>query len=129
MDLINQNLEVANHWAELQLQAWTGWLDAVQKADKFDPAVIWAKTLETCQETVQGTLEAQGAGSQLLFEEVASVKGFPKEAVDLAEYMQDLTEQWLELQGQFYDDWFALLKRADIFDLTKKLLRIELAQQ
>ncbi len=92
MDYLKQNLEVINQWADVQVKTWTGWFEAVQKVDKFDPALIWTKTLDTSQESVHKTLEAQETSFQLFFKEVVSVKGLPKEAVALTEKVQTLTE-------------------------------------
>jgi hypothetical protein len=113
MDYVKQNMEVVNQWAEVQLKTWTGWFEAVQKADKFDPALVWAKTLEASQGSMHKTLEAQETGSHIFFNEVISAKGLPESAVTLTEKMQTLTDQWFDLETQVYDNYFALLKQTE----------------
>ncbi|MFN8457510.1 MAG: hypothetical protein U0401_23100 [Anaerolineae bacterium] len=125
MDYVKQNLEVVNQWADVQLKTWTGWFEAVQKADKFDPALIWNKTLDASQESVHKTLEAQEVGSQMFFKEVVAVKGLPREVVALTEKLQTLTEQWFDLETQAYDNYFATLKQTNLLEFPSKLFPIQ----
>jgi hypothetical protein len=125
MDYLKQNLEVVNQWTDVQVKTWTGWFEAVQKADKFDPGLIWIKTLDASQESVHKTLEAQGTGSQLFFKAVAGVNGLPKEAVALTENLQAMTEQWFDLETQVYDNCFAVFKQTDLFEFPSKLFPVQ----
>lgn len=125
MDYLKQNLEVANQWAEAQRKTWTDWFEAVQKTDEFDPGLIWTKTLDASQESVHKTLEAQQVGSQLCFKAVAEVNGLPKEVVGLTENLQAMMEQWFGLETQVCDNWFAVLKQADLPKFPSKLFPVQ----
>ena len=111
MDWGKQYLNVVKDWAELQVKTGQGWVEAVQATDKFDPGLIWGKSIDACQASAQGTLDAEVAGSRIWFEGVAAMEGLPKEVAGMVQQMQGFNKQVTGMQQEFVNAWFELLKQ------------------
>jgi hypothetical protein len=125
MDMFKKYLEVFQNWSDVQMKAGQGWLETVQGIDKFDSKLIWEKTLDAYQASVQGTLDAEKTGFHILFEEVASVKDMPKEATGLVKNLQGMNEQFTGMQQEFVDTWFKALRQFDLPEFSTKFLKGE----
>ncbi len=125
MDIFKQYLEVFQNWSDLQVNTGKDWLETVQGVDKFDPKLVWYKTLDAYQASLQGSLEAEKTGFQTWFEQVASVKELPKEATDLVKNVQGITEQVTGLQQEFVNAWFKALRQVDFLALPAEFLKAQ----
>jgi hypothetical protein len=119
MDAVNQYLDVVKNWTDGQVKTGQGWFEAVQKMERFDPALIWAQSLEAYKASVQGTLDAEVAGSKVVFNGLAAIEGLPAEAGNLVKQIQGASEQITHMQQSLVDNWFELLGK---IDLSKAIL-------
>lgn len=117
MDALNHYVEVVKDWAELQVKTSQDWFGTMQEVDQFKPELIWGKTIEACRTSVQGTLDAEVAGSEILFEEVVPVKNIPDTAVDMVQHLHGITDDIIKVQQSVADKWFDLLKQVDLPEL------------
>lgn len=117
MDAVNQYFEVFKKWTELQVKTGQGWIEAVQKTDKFDPGLLLGKTVDASQASIQGTLDAEVEGAEIWFKSVVSLPGMPEEMANLVEPMQGVTKQVIGMQQTVVDNWFGFLKGIDFFEL------------
>ena len=109
--MFKQYQDVLKNWSDLQLKTGQDWLETVQRADMFKPGFIWTKTLDACQTSAQGSLEAEKAGSRIWLEEVTAVKGMPKEAAEWVKMGQGVNEQIIGMQQEYVDTWFKILRQ------------------
>jgi hypothetical protein len=109
MDWLKQFEGLYQDWAEFQFKTWQDWFEAVQKADKFDPGLIWEKSVAAWQGSVNDTLQAQVEGTRLWAEGVKAIPGLPKEATPFVQPLQTMTKQWLEAEQQFSDRLFEVV--------------------
>lgn len=125
MDMFKQYQEVFKNWSELQVKTGKNWLETMQEVDKFDAKLIWGKTLDAYQTSVQGSLDAEKTGFQIWFEEVALLKELPKEATDLVKNVQGINEQFTGMQQEFVNIWFNNLRQLDFTPLPSKPLKVQ----
>jgi hypothetical protein len=111
MDWIKQFQGWYQDWAELQIKTWQDWFEAVQGADKLELGLIWEKSIAAWQGSVNSTLQTQVEGVRLWAEGVKAIPGLPKEATTLVQPLLDVTEDWIEMQQQFSDRWFEVVKQ------------------
>jgi hypothetical protein len=112
MDWIKQTQELYKDWSDFQLKSWQGWGEAVQAGEKFDPDLIWAKSLEVWHDSVADTLNTQVKGARLWAEGITSIQGLPEGTIDLVKNLQTVTEDWIGMQQQFSDRWFEIVKQS-----------------
>jgi gas vesicle protein len=113
MELTKQTEEILKTWTDVQKKSWEGWLETIKSYDASQPAQVWEKTINTWQDSVKRTLEAQAEGSRIWAESVTSVQGAPKEVAEWAKQVQEMTQRWTEVQQQLWDNWFEVAKKAD----------------
>ena len=113
MDAVNQYLAVVKNWTDGQVKIGQGWFEAVSNLDRFDPALVVAQSFDAYKASVQGTLDAEVAGSKVVFNGLAAIEGLPAEAGSLVKQMQDASEQVANVQQSVVDNWFELLGKID----------------
>lgn len=113
MDWVKQTQDMYKGWMDFQMKNWQSWLKSVQAFDKAEPAKLWGETIDAWQESVKGTLTTQVEGSRIWAENLVSMEGVPKEAADWAKQVQDMTKNWTDMQQKLWDEWFAVVKKAD----------------
>ena len=113
MTVVDQYVDVGKKWFAAQVTLSQNWVEGMQGLDQFKPDLIWGKTVETYQASVQETLDAEVASTRIWFEEVVPFKDLPEPAVDLMKQMQGMTEKVTETQQVFADNWFNLLRQVN----------------
>ena len=113
MTVVDQYVDVSKKWFAAQVTLSQNWVEARQGLDQFKPGLIWGKTVDTYQASVQETLDAEVASTRIWFEEVMPLNDLPQPAVDLMKQMQGMTEKVTETQQVFADNWFDLLRKVD----------------
>ena len=121
MSLGQQYLEVYTTWVEQQVKTGQGLVEAVQEVDKFDPSLVWDKTVDAYQASIQSTLDAEVAGARLYFEDVAGLDYLPEEALNLVDYSKNITEQVTNAQQSLVDSSFELLRKANVKEFVVEL--------
>jgi hypothetical protein len=117
--MFKQYQVVLKNWSDSQLKTGQDWFESVQGADKFQPEFVWAKTLDAYQASVQESLKAEKAGAKILFEEVAALKGMPKEATEWVKLWQGVNEQIIGMQEEYVDTWFKILRQFNFTGFSK----------
>ncbi len=123
MEFGKQYFDVYTTWAERQMKVGQDFFEALQGADKFDPSLMWDKTLEAYQASIQGTLDAEVAGAHLLFEDMAGLDYLPQEAIQLVDRSKEVAEQVTNVQQTVVDNGFEFLRKFDA-----KRLALEIPQ-
>ncbi|MCB9079486.1 MAG: hypothetical protein H6631_17930 [Anaerolineaceae bacterium] len=117
MNAINHYVEVGQAWANGQVKIGQGLFEAIRGLEQFDAGLIWDKSVEACQAAIQGNLDAEVAGTRILFEEVAPVNNLPAAALDVVKQMQAATAEVAQTQQTAVDNWFNLLRQIDVKNL------------
>ena len=117
MDWAKQSEEMMKTWTETQKKMWDNWLDTMQKAaGQNQAAEMWQKTVDTWEQTVNSTLDAQAEWTKMWADSLDSLDvkaDMPKEVADWAKQAQDMAKNWGETQRQMWQGWFDLVKKAD----------------
>ncbi len=111
MEWTKQAEETFKSWTGAQKKLWDDWLKAVQGLGKSQPTEVWEKTVESWQESVKNTLDAQIEWTRLWAESLTTAKGTPKEMVEWAQQGQDMIKRWAETQRQVWESWFEVVKK------------------
>ena len=117
MNALNHYVEVGQKWIDGQVKIGQGWFEAIQGLEQFDPSLVWDKTIDAYQASIQASLDTQVAGTKIWFEEVVPVNTLPQTAVDLVKQMQDVTAEVTQAQQTAVDKWFDLLKQIEVKEL------------
>lgn len=126
MNAVNHYVEVGQKWVDGQIKIGQGWFESIRGLEQYDPSLIWGKTVEAYQASIQSNLDAEIAGTKIWFEEVMPVNTLPEAAVGLVKQMQDITAEVTKTQQTAVDNWFSLLKQIDVKELS--IAGIELEQ-
>ena len=129
MDLGKKYQDVFTRWTDLQVKTGQAWLEAVQKTDIFDPSLVWDKTIDAYETSIQGTLDAEVAGARLWFEEMMAAKGLPEETVEWVKQAQSLTEQFGGMQHDFVKTWFSYLRQIDVPEFSGSFVKEPLVKK
>lgn len=114
MNWAKQSEEMMKAWTDTQKKMWDNWLDTMQKAaGQNQVAEMWQKTVDTWEQTVNSTLDAQAEWTKMWADSLDIKADMPKEVTDWAKQAQDMTKNWGETQRQMWQGWFDLVKKAD----------------
>lgn len=115
IDWTKQTEQTFKAWTETQQKMWNSWLEMAQQASgqALEPAAVWQKSIETWEQSVQNTLEAQSKWTQMWAESLSNTIGVPKEIAQLAQQAQEMNQNWNQAQRQLWQSWFALAKNID----------------
>lgn len=107
MDTVSELFEVSKKWIDLQAKTGQDWVETMQEMKEIEPGMIWEKTVNSYQASIQGTLDAEGAGAEVWFKAVATLPGM---SASLVEPVQGLSKQVISLQQTVVDYWFDFLR-------------------
>jgi hypothetical protein len=114
MDWTKQTEDTLKTWMGAQKKMWDSWLDTLQKsAPQFQTHEVWQKTVETWEETVKKSLEAESEWMRMWADNTPSFEGLPKEVVDWAQQAKEMTNRWVDVQRQLWAGWFELVKKGE----------------
>lgn len=100
-------------WSDAQKRMMEGWGENFKKMGFPQDTEVWAKSIQTWQETVEKSMQAQAEWTRSWIENLSSLEGVPEAAVKSAERYRDMSEQWLKTQGNLWSNWFEMLKSFD----------------
>jgi hypothetical protein len=119
MDWTKQAEEMFTTWTETQKKMWDNWLETVQKGTGQNPAAdVWQKTVDTWQDTVNNMLAAQGTWTDTWAESFDAQNGTPEEMAEWVKQTQAMAKQWSDAQQQMWANWFEMMKKADMGQMT-----------
>ncbi len=115
MEGVKQAEVILTTWTQAQEKMWNGWFIAMQMQGfgNSQPTEVWEKTVETWEDSVKKTLDAQVEWTRLWAESFSTVSGMPNEMVEWARKGQEMTKHWAEVQGQLWENWFEIVKKLD----------------
>jgi hypothetical protein len=114
MDWSKQTEETLKAWMGTQKKMWDTWLETLQKgAPQFQTTELWHKTVETWEETVKKSLDAQSDWMRIWAENAPSFDGLPKEVTDWAQQARDMSKRFMDVQRQLWAGWFELIKKSE----------------
>jgi hypothetical protein len=113
MDWKEQAEQMVKTWSEAQKQMWDNWMEIQKGSAQFQSKDLWEKTVETCEEMVKKSLEAQSEWVKVWAENTPSLTGVPREVAEWAAQARDMNKRWLDVQQQLWAGWFDLIKKTD----------------
>ncbi|MCB0211783.1 MAG: hypothetical protein KDJ52_20760 [Anaerolineae bacterium] len=113
MNAVNNYVDVSKKWFDFQVKTGQDFVEVLRNVNEFNPALVWNKSVAASEASVQESLNAEVAGAQILFDEVAAVDNLPAPAIELVKQMQGLTGQFTDTQRAFVENWFNLLKKVN----------------
>jgi hypothetical protein len=118
MDWTKQTEDMFKTWTDTQKKMWDSWLETVQQASApMQGAQVWQKTIETWEETVNNVLAAQTKWSET-WANSFDPEGTPEEMAQWFKQAQEMAKQWNETQQSLWQNWFGLIKQADVTKMT-----------
>ena len=108
-----QTDDMLQAWTDTQKKLWSGWAEATeQQAGQAQLAETWRKAVDTWEEAVKNGLETQKAVMGSLADSASAVPGIPKDLLDWAEQTQALSTRWAEAQGELWESYFGMVRKA-----------------
>ena len=95
MDWAKQSEEMLKNWSETQQAMWKNWTDMFPGAGAAPQTTeLWAKTVETWEQALHSSMEAQAEWMRMWVESLESQDQLPDEMVTWAEQVQEMSRQW-----------------------------------
>ncbi|NIR29860.1 MAG: hypothetical protein GWN84_11225 [Gammaproteobacteria bacterium] len=112
MEWNDQVQKMMQSWTETQQKMWSNWLQSIEQLGKAPGADLWDKTVDTWQQSVNKTLEAQAEWTEAWAARFGEIEGAPKEVNDWAKEGQAMMRRWNEAQRELWDQWFDVVRKA-----------------
>ncbi|MDG4553127.1 MAG: hypothetical protein P9E24_02595 [Candidatus Competibacter sp.] len=116
------NEETIKTWTDAQKRLWESLCSAVP----FQPPVgveawreTYLKNLTTWESAVKQTLEQEAAWVEQWVRQVAHEKGTPEMMASWVRQMEEVLQRWIQSQNQWWDEYFAVLRRGDFAKLDQ----------
>jgi hypothetical protein len=117
-DWTKQTEEMFKSWNEAQTRLMEGWRESLKKLGVPQDTEIWGKSIQTFEETVEKSLQAQQEWTHSWIENLSSMEGIPEQAQKSADRFREMSDQWLATQGDLWGNWFKMLKSFDPSSLS-----------
>lgn len=118
MDWAKQSEEMFKSWSDTQKKMWDSWLETVQSGSAAMPGPqLWQKTVETWEQTVNNVLAAQSKWAET-WSDSFNPDNTPEEMAQWFKQTQGMVTQWNETQQRLWQNWFELIKKADVSNMT-----------
>lgn len=114
MDWNQQAQEMVNNWTESQKRLMDAYFESMTEMSKSPSERFWDQTIATGKQAINNTLSTQREWVSAWVENLKNIQGLPSQAVDSAEQYRDMTNSWLDSQGQLWNSWFDMLKNIDM---------------
>jgi exonuclease VII large subunit len=112
MDWSDKVQEMMQSWTRSQQQMWSQWLDGVQSRGPDATFDSWNRTIDTWQESVNNTLDAQFRWMQTWAENLTNAEGSTESVGEWAARSQDGMARWYETQRTLWENWFEILRKS-----------------
>ncbi len=116
------NEETIKTWTDAQKRLWESLCSAVP----FQPPVgveawreTYLKNLTTWESAVKQTLEQEADWVKQWVQRVAQEKGTPEMMASWARQMEEVLQRWIQSQNQWWDEYFAVLRRGGLVKLDQ----------
>jgi hypothetical protein len=112
--------EMFKAWSEAQKSLMDKWVESVKSLGSPDTE-MWAKTLETWEETAKNTFSSQAKWTESWIENLKSTEGLPEQAVESINRFQEMAGRWNNTQEELWAKWFTMLKDMDFSQSAEKM--------
>lgn len=125
MDWTKQANDMIKTWTGTQQRVWESWVETMQVgATTPTNQEAWQKTVETWRGTVRQALESQVELARLWAESANAMPGTagmaaPAGLADFTRNMLEMTRVFTETQTRFSENYFEMLKQADMGTLSQ----------
>ena len=117
MEWAKQSEEMLKTWTEAQKKVWDDCMKALQGFGKSPSTEVWGKTVNTWNQTIQKSLDAQVEGARQWVKNFTTAKGTPQETAEWAKQGQEMTTRLMETQKQLWETWFEFVKKLDVSNM------------
>jgi hypothetical protein len=100
-------------WTTTQQKAWSTWVDTMQGIGRAPTPDLRGKIIETWEQSVRYSLEAQAKWMHAWLENLQRVDGMPENARQWLVHGQQEMERWYAAQRELWEHLFDALKKAD----------------
>lgn len=114
--------EILKTWTNAQKRLWESLCSAVP----FQPPAgveawreTYLKNLASWEAAVKRTLEKEAAWVEEWVQRVAREKGTPEMMASWVQQMEEVLHRWIQTQNQWWDDYFAVLRRGGLVQLDQ----------
>jgi len=111
------NEDIFKSWTEAQKRLW----DSLCSAVPFRPPAgleawreTYLKNLATWETAVRQTLAQEAAWVRQWVDQAAREKGAPEMMTAWVRQMEDVLQRWVQTQSQWWDEYFAVLRRGGV---------------
>lgn len=111
MDWSDKVQDMMQSWTRTQQRMWSSWLETMQGPRRSLSKELWERTVDTWQESVDNTLEAQSGWMQTWAESLKELQGSPESVTEWANRSQQGMKHWQETQKRLWRKWFELLRK------------------
>jgi hypothetical protein len=124
MDWTQQAGDMIKTWTGTQQRVWASWVETVQASSSGPSQEAWQKTVDTWRGTVKQALESQNELARLWSESVNALPGTagvqtPTSVAEFTRNLLETTKVFTETQTRFSENYFELLKKADVEALIR----------
>jgi hypothetical protein len=117
MEWAKQSEEMLKTWTDAQKKVWDDCMKALQGFGKSPSTQVWEKTVDTWNQTIQKSLDAQVEGARHWVKNFTTAKGTPEETAEWAKQGQEMITRLMETQKQLWETWFELVKKLDVSNM------------
>lgn len=100
-------------WTATQQNVWSAWLNTMQGIGRTPTPDLRGKLIETWQQSVRQSLDAQAKWMNAWLENLKRVEGMPDAARQWLDRGQQEMEQWHGAQRQLWEHLFDILQKAE----------------
>ncbi|MCB1768757.1 MAG: hypothetical protein KDJ31_03490, partial [Candidatus Competibacteraceae bacterium] len=108
------NEDIFKSWTDAQKRLWESLCSAVP----FQPPAgveawreTYLKNLATWESAVKKTLQQEASWVEQWVHKVANEQGTPEVMASWVQQMEDVLQRWIQTQNQWWDEYFAVLRR------------------
>jgi hypothetical protein len=105
--------DMMHMWTTTQQKVWSTWVDTMQGIGRAPTPDLRGKIIETWEQSVCYSLDAQAKWMHAWLENLQRVEGMPENARQWLGHGQQEMEQWHAAQRELWDHLFEVLKKAE----------------
>ena len=113
MEWTKQFEEMSKTWTDTQQKMWENWAEMAKSASTSQAQLSWETMLDTWQNAVQQTLDAQKEGVRMWTSGITSLPNVPQGTSEWSDTFQEMTSRWNATQKQLWSNWFEMAKSFD----------------
>lgn len=113
MEWTKQVEEMSKTWTDTQQKMWENWAEMAKSASTSQAQLSWETMLDTWQNALQQTLDAQSEGVRMWTNGITALPNVPQGTNEWSHTFQEMTSRWNDTQKQLWFNWFEMAKSFD----------------